>query len=247
MSPPLVTIVVPCFGQAQFLREALESALAQTHPCVEVVVIDDAAPDGALAEAITGEFGVRFIRTPQTGGPGPARNAGIAATTGQYVLPLDADDILHPDYAARAVGVLEQTPEAGVVYSKIQAFGHGGWTWEPSPGWSLRDLIAANRLPNPSLYRRACWDQAGGYPTDLFMCEDWDLWIRIARHGWRFIRIPEYLVFCRQHDSNLTGRLPAQYATYCQRIRARHGAAATDGVVSADVQAHRVTPVPGSR
>src|SRR5689334_20921639 len=110
MATPLVTIVVPCHQQARFLREALESALAQTHPHIEVVVVDDAAPDGALAEAISVEFGVQFIRTRRTAGPGPARNAAIAGSEGHYVLPLDADDIVAPDYVARAVEILERSP-----------------------------------------------------------------------------------------------------------------------------------------
>src|SRR5438067_40242 len=122
----LVTIVVPCHGQAHFLREALESALAQTYPHLEIVVVDDAAPDGALAEAISSEFGVRFVRTASTVGPGPARNTAIAATASAYVLPLDADDIIAPDYVGRAVAVLAGAPDVGVVYCKTQAFGPGG-------------------------------------------------------------------------------------------------------------------------
>lgn len=247
MSPPLVTIVIPCFAQAQFLRDAIESALGQTHRPVEVVVVDDSAPDGWLVEALAREFGVRFVRTPRTLGPGGARNAGIAAGAGDYVLPLDADDILAEDYAERAVELLEGMPNAGVVYCKVQAFGAGGWTWEPPSGWSLRELVVANRLPNPSVYRRVCWEQTGGYPLDMLLCEDWDFWIRIARSGWQLVRIPEYLVFCRQHEANLTRRLPVEYAAYCRRILARHGAAATDAVISFDVDRHALTVPAGSR
>jgi glycosyltransferase involved in cell wall biosynthesis len=247
MSPAVVTIVVPCFGQARFLRDALESALSQTYLWIEVVVVDDAAPDGGMAEAISREFGVGFVRTARTLGPGGARNAGIASGSGEYVLPLDADDILAPDYVERAVALLEGRPEAGVVYCKVQAFGTGAWSWEPPPGWSLRELIRANQLPNPSMYRRACWEEVGGYPGDMFMCEDWDFWIRVARRGWRFVRIPRYLVFCRQHSANLTLRLPVEYGAYCRRILARHEASATDDVVSFEVDEHASTPADGSR
>jgi glycosyltransferase involved in cell wall biosynthesis len=236
--PPLVTIVVPCYGQARFLEEAVDSALGQTHPAIEVVVVDDAAPDGWLAAGIAQQFGVQFVRTPVTRGPGGARNAGVAAGNGQYVLPLDADDVLAPDYVEKAVAVLDARADVGVCYCKLQAFGGGGWTWEPAPGWSLRELIAANRLPNPSMYRRLCWEQTGGYPN-LELCEDWDLWIRVARRGWRFARIPEYLVYCRQHDSNLTHRLPARYAEFCRVIARRHASAAADVPISEDVEVGR--------
>jgi glycosyltransferase involved in cell wall biosynthesis len=235
----LVTIVVPCHRQAHFLREALESALAQTYSHIEIVVVDDAATDGALAEAISGEFGVRFLRTPRTVGPGPARNAAIAATAGTYVLPLDADDIVAPDYVERAVAILVGAPELGVVYCDTQGFGPGGsWTWEPPTGWTVRDLIAGNRLPNSSLYRRACWEHAGGYPTDLFLCEDWDFWVRIARVGWGFTRIPEYLYFKRHHDANLTHQIHVRYDAYARQIRFRHRrAVGADRVVAFDTHA----------
>jgi glycosyltransferase involved in cell wall biosynthesis len=232
---PLVSIVIPCHGQARFVHEAIESALDQSHPRVEVVVVDDAAPDGWLTAGNARQFGVRLVRTPTTQGPGGARNAGVAAGSGQYVLPLDADDVLAPDYVEKAVAVLEAHSDVGVCYCKLQAFGSGGWTWEPPPGWTLRELIAANRIPNPSLYRRVCWEQVGGYPS-LELCEDWDLWIKFARCGWRFARIPEYLVYCRQHESNLTHRLPARYGEFCRLIARRHAAAAADVPISEDVE-----------
>jgi glycosyltransferase involved in cell wall biosynthesis len=229
-----VSIVIPCYRQAHFLGDVLETALGQTHPQIEIVVVDDAAPDGLLAASIAREFGVRLARTPATLGPGGARNAGIEASCGEYILPVDADDLLAPDYVAKAVAVLDAHPSAGVCYCKLQAFGRGAWTWEPSPGWSLRELIDANRLPNPSVYRRTCWEQAGGYPP-FQLCEDWDFWVTVARHGWQFLRIPEYLVFCRQHDRNLTHRLPASYAEFCQLIAKRHAGAAGCGPIAHDV------------
>jgi glycosyltransferase involved in cell wall biosynthesis len=246
MRSPLVTIVIPCHRQAHFLRDAVASALDQTHPAIEVVVVDDAAPDGVLAAAVAHEFGVGFVRTPRTLGPGGARNAGIAAGSGEYVLPLDADDILAPDYAERAVAVLERTPEAGVVYCKLQTFGAGSWTWEPPPGWTLRQLVHANQLPNEALYRRTCWERAGGYPARVFFGEDWDFWIRVARQGWQLVRIPEYLLFCRQHEINLSRLMNSQYASCGRRILASHASAASDVVVSFDAAPVAASPVAGS-
>jgi len=232
---PLVTIVIPCHGQARFLREAIESALDQSYPSVEVVVVDDAAPDGWLAASVADEFGVRFVRTPSTLGPGGARNAGIEASRGDYVLPLDADDLISCDYVARAVSVLEASPQAGVCYCKVQTFGGPAGWWEPAPGWSLRDLIAANRLHTASLYRRVCWEQARGYPP-LALCEDWDFWIAVARNGWTFVRIAEYHVYKRQHERNLTHGLWYRFAYYCRLINQRHAVAARDGCIAFDVE-----------
>jgi glycosyltransferase involved in cell wall biosynthesis len=120
--PPLVTIVIPSHGQARFLAEATESALDQSYPRVEVVIVDDAAPDGDMSAAIAREFGVRFVRTTATLGPGGARNAGIAAGKGEFVLPLDADDLLARDYVAKAAAVLGSDSGLGVCYGLPQFF-----------------------------------------------------------------------------------------------------------------------------
>jgi glycosyltransferase involved in cell wall biosynthesis len=159
-----------------------------------VIVVDKCAPDGWLTEIIAREFGVPLIRTPDVLGAAGSRNAGIAAGSGQYVLPLDADDVLAPDYCARAVAVLEVRGEAGTCYCKTQVFGTGSWTWEPAPGWSLRNLIAANRLPNSCVYRQVCWEQAGGCTSGMEPCDEWKLWVAVARRGWTFQRIPECVV-----------------------------------------------------
>lgn len=231
----IATVVIPC-ADPRFLREAIESALGQSYPRVEVVVVDDGSANGWLTELICHEFGIRMLRTASRLGEAGARNTAIAATEGDYVMPLDDDDIMDRDYVARAVAVLEREPAAGVVYCKLQAFGNASFTWEPAPGWTLRELIASPRVPSPSLYRRRCWEQAGGYTDGMVIGADWDLWIRIAGHGWRFLRIPEYLVFYRRHEANATVVYGHRYAASAARIAERYAAAAADEPIAADVE-----------
>jgi glycosyltransferase involved in cell wall biosynthesis len=230
---PLATIVIPCHGQASFLRESLDSALGQTYPRLEVIVVDDCGRDGAQAAEIAREFGVRIIRTPRVLGPGGARNAGIAATSGTYLLPLDADDVVAPDYLADSIAVLERKRFVGACYCKTQSFGGGGWSWDPPAGWSARDLMAANRLPNSCVYRRVLWAQVGGYRSELALCEDWEFWVACACRGWRFVRIPEYLLFKRIHESNLSHRLDGErLVAASRRIAARYRAPLVDRPIS---------------
>jgi glycosyltransferase involved in cell wall biosynthesis len=244
---PLVSVVVPCFGQTAFLPEAVESALRQTHPRVEVLVVDDAAPDGADIARVAHEFGVRLLRTETNLGPAGARDLGIRASSGTYVLPLDADDILAPDFVAKAVRVLEGEPAAGVCYCKLQAFGAGGWTWEPPPGWSLRELLAGARVPSCSLFRRACWEQVGGYGAEMRLgYEDWDFWVALAVRGWRFVRIPEYLAFYRRHAAVRNDAATLRHAELLALIHRRHGDAAAlvpaDEPLSWDVDWDALSP-----
>src|SRR5262249_27602235 len=99
-SPPLVSIIIPCYRQARFLPGSVGSAVAQTHPGVEVILVDDGSDDDTEAAARAFGDRVRYVRRPN-GGPAAARNTGIAEAHGTHLLFLDADDILHPEAVAR--------------------------------------------------------------------------------------------------------------------------------------------------
>jgi glycosyltransferase involved in cell wall biosynthesis len=223
---PLVSVVVPCHGHAVVLREALQSIAAQTHRPLEIVVVDDADPDGARVAATAREFGAGYIRHDVPRLAAAARNDGIATTTGRYVLPVDADDVLAPTYVAKAVAALEADPEAGVAYCILQAFGTESWIFGHAVGWTLADLLADNRIGPGSLFRRRCWEEVGGYADDVPGYEDWDLWLAIAARGWRFVQIPEFLYFYRLHGANSGALAKPHDAEYRARMAARHGAAA---------------------
>lgn len=190
----------------------------------------------SLAATVARDWGVRLVRTPTSLGPGCARNAGIAAARGAYVLPLDADDVLAPHYIATAVAMLKACPDAGVCYSTVQAFGAEAWTWEAPAGWSLRDLVSANRIPNSSVYRQRCWAQTGGYQEELPCCEDWELWIAIACQGWTFARVLDVGYFYRTHASNRSYDLASRYAESRKLIQARHRGAGANHPISYDVE-----------
>jgi glycosyltransferase involved in cell wall biosynthesis len=231
---PLVSAVIPCHTQAAYMAEAVESVLAQTYPRVEVVVVDDGAPDDRVL-AVALEYGAQLVRLGRNCGCSVARNAGIAASSGEYVLALDADDLVDRTYVAKAVSALARSPDAGVCYAQVQTFGNASWSWAPPSGWSLRQLLAKNRLPVEGVFRRACWEAAGGYPPGVDLCEDWDLWIRVALHGWRFLRIPEYLVYYRRHDANASARLADVEADFARAALSRYGAQAGGEPIARDV------------
>src|ERR1700761_1458333 len=105
MTDPLVSVIIPCYKQAQYLPEAVESVLAQTYPHVETIVVNDGSPDDT--EAVAGRYGdrIRYVWRPN-GGISAARNTGITQARGAYLKFLDSDDLLHPEQIARQMEAL---------------------------------------------------------------------------------------------------------------------------------------------
>src|SRR5690348_2571583 len=120
-----VSVVIPCFNAGEHLDEAVRSALAQTHADLEVVIMDDGSTDPATRRLLDGAAAwprTRILRQANAG-PSAARNAAIEAATGEFILPLDADDRIEPGYVEQAAAILQSRPEVGIVYCRAMKFG----------------------------------------------------------------------------------------------------------------------------
>jgi glycosyltransferase involved in cell wall biosynthesis len=195
--PPAVSVVIPCYQQAAYLAEAVESVVGQTYADWEVVIVDDGSTDAtaAVAEGLIAAHPDRRIRLLRQANQGVAvaRNNGIAASTGRYVLPLDADDVLLPPMLERTVGLLEADPSVAVAYTDYQRFGTEQGIVATGP-WTIEQLCYSCPLSSTSLYRREVWTAVGGYnPNMRHGYEDWDFWIGAAEHGFAGRRVPEAL------------------------------------------------------
>jgi glycosyltransferase involved in cell wall biosynthesis len=129
---PLVSVIIPCYNQAHYLVDAIESALAQTHPRVQIVVVDDGSVDNT-AEVALHYPDVCFVRQPNQG-LGNARNAGFRSSSGEYVAFLDADDRLRPTAAETHLQCFAEHPEAAFVVGDIDLIGADG-SYLRSPRW----------------------------------------------------------------------------------------------------------------
>lgn len=198
---PVVSVVIPCFGQAAFLPDAVESVIAQTLTDWEIIIVDDGSPDDAAAVAsrlIAAHPGhrIRLIRQPNAG-VATARNNAVEAALGRYILPLDADDMIAPTMLQKTVSILEARPEVAIAYTDLQQFGKGT---ERITASDLDPLILpdANQLNYCSLYRREVWEAVGGYDADMVHGhEDWDFWLGAVERGYRAQRITEALFLYR--------------------------------------------------
>lgn len=206
---PIVSIIVPCYLHAHFMDEALQSVLGQTYPHWECIIVNDGSPDDT--ERIAKEWCARDSRfhylKKENGGLSSARNAGIATSTGEYILPLDADDVLHPDYLEKLVPILFEDESLGIVscYTKFFCTDITKTSFDLMPqGTYWRYLLYANQLIATSLYRKECWDIVGGYDESMKKgFEDWDFWLNISKRDWNYKIIPEFLFYYRKSKQSM--------------------------------------------
>lgn len=242
MRPKLVSIVIPCYNLGEYLPEAVESVCRQTYPEWEAVIVDDGSSDPETLRALW-EFsrrGFQVLRT-ENRGASVARNHGIAHTRGDFILCLDADDVLLPEFLAATVPVLESEPEVGIVATNVDLFGWRTGVWHPQ-NHSPVTILWKNCVPSASLFRRICWQEAGGY-KDLAACQDWEFWISIVEHGWRWSVVDEVLYRYRQRRGSISEHREANRDGLLREIVSLHpalyGAHWTEILVEMDVELKR--------
>jgi len=215
-SQPLVSVIIPAFNCASFIRDALRSVSEQSYPSVELLVIDDGSTD-ETPYIVQSQPGVRYLRQDNRG-PSAARNAGIAAARGDYIAFLDADDLWMPDKLARQVSLLQQYPDAAFAFADMRLVSQQNHTEssmfekyflnEKFFGHPCRVIDAAvklvwsNFIPTSTvLTRKHPVEEAGGFDEAFRKCEDWDLWLRLALRA-PIVYSPELLMLKRVHDVN---------------------------------------------
>lgn len=208
----LVSVVIPCYNQAHFLPEAIESVLAQTHPHHEIVVVDDGSTDNTQ-EIVSRYPGCRCVRQPNAG-LAAARNTGIRRSNGDYLVFLDADDRLLPGALQVGLDVLRAHPECAFVSGHYRHIGVDG-AHLPTPDLPCVTedhygaLLRTNYIgmPATALYRREVFEHVTGFDASVAGCEDYDLNLRITR---RFpVHCHEDVVAdYRRHGSTMSGDLP---------------------------------------
>lgn len=184
-----VSIIIPCYNQAQYLDEAIESVLNQTYKNNEIIIINDGSPDETqeMAEFYAKKHNNIKIIKQSNKGLAAARNAGIMMATGDAILPLDADDWIEKDYLEETVRVMVDDNEIGVVTTDLRTFGQMDEVWmRPNYPVKIENLKNNNQIYVCSLIRKEAVLQCGGYNTKMIHgYEDWDLWIDIVKRGWK--------------------------------------------------------------
>lgn len=217
----MVSVVIPFYNQADYVLEAVRSVFAQTYKDFEIIIVDDASQEPLPWQinqyANSPNKKIRIVRNLMNRGIGAARNVGIANATGDFVLPLDADDCILPTFLERVVP--EMIEGVGVVGtwlytepdSESQQLGH---TWQmlgpadssyPIFAPTREQILQGNSLPICSLIRKEALKEVGCYPQYFYKgFEDWYLWASIVCKGsWKVKVVEDYLFRYRVHQKSV--------------------------------------------
>ncbi|HXP59517.1 MAG TPA: glycosyltransferase, partial [Dongiaceae bacterium] len=212
---------------AHYVPEAVESVVAQTLADWELIIVNDGSPDNtseAARELIARHPGrsIRLIEKPN-GGLSSARNAGIRAARGRYILPLDADDKIRPMLLEKLAAILDAKPEVGFAYTHIQHFGALD-TEYPLPDFDPATLIGKDNIACVcALFRKSAWEQTGGYNEAMREgYEDWDFWIGCVEHGWAGYCLHEPLFLYRKSGQSMLAQANRKREGLVARIVLNH-------------------------
>ncbi len=222
--PGRVSVIVPAYNHAAYVRECIDSALNQTYPDVEVVVVDDGSTDGTYEILRTYGDRITLIRQ-ENRGTQAARNTAIRASTGEFIALLDSDDVWLPHKLERQIPLLADQ-RVGLVYGyayRVDASGQisdGGRPFGevmPATLSQVEALLIRNPVPTLSaVFRRTCISSLGGFDEAFVGIADRDMWLRIASR-WRVLCLPEPEGYYSVHPLNTTKMLYQTKLAYEER------------------------------
>lgn len=236
---PLVSAVVPAFNAERHLEQTLQSLVTQSYTNLEIIVVDDGSEDRThhIAETMARRYPqIRMVHQPNQG-VAAARNRGIGESRGEFIAPIDADDIWFPDAVMKLATCLRNSDaRTGVAYGWSVTLDEdglldGGLRCSKIAGDVLGTLICHNFLGNASatLIRRECFEKVGGYDPQFRTestqgCEDWDLYLRIAQY-YQFTVVPEFLFGYRRLRSSMSSNADAMAKSHgylLEKVKLRH-------------------------
>ena len=195
-----VSVVITCYNQGQYLDDSINSVINSDYPDVEIVIVDDGSNDYQTKKILKkyADLGYKVI-IQSNQGVCNARNNGIAAATGKYILPLDADDKIEETYISKAVKILAENPQTGIVLCNgiLWASQSGGGKWKLSSP-TIINMLIQNCIFSSAIFRKSDFEKFGGYnPAMTLGDEDWELWLKFLENGLKAYKINEELFYYR--------------------------------------------------
>ncbi len=199
---PALTIVIPCYNHGRFIKELLESISAQTLKNIETIIVNDGSTDcteNIVRNFIATNSGLNLkLINQDNGGTSVARNRGIAASSAEFILTVDADDIIYPKFAEKMLQTISRHKNTGIAYSDFFDTALN----EPvrrSP--SVSNVDKGLQSPGGNIiFRKRAWLDAGGFDPNMTVgYEDWDFAVKVLEKGWKIVHLPEVLFSYRKH------------------------------------------------
>ena len=186
---PNISIIMPTYNRARYLKDAVDSVLAQTYQDWELIVVDDGSTDHTvevLNQCVKQDKRIYYIHQSNLGGA-TARNAALTKSTGQYIAFIDDDDCWLPKKLEMQVKLMDSRPEVGFCYTRFQIYKkvedrlEKGTLFPPFLATKFEELFDAFIAPSAAIFRKTCLDQAGWFNVQHSRCEDFDLWLRVGQ------------------------------------------------------------------
>lgn len=213
-----LSVIIPSFNQQEYLPDAIESVLSNTRLPDEIIIVDDGSTDHSLDIAKTYQSSRTRVIHQINKGLASARNTGIMNATSDYILPLDADDLINENCIEKMIEAIEKT-HADIIAPSFKAFGKHNHHVILADSLTVKDFVHDNRVPYCSAIRRTRLLEIGGYnPRMVYGYEDWALWINLLQNGASIVTMKDVLFLYRtkeismltnaqQHDGELRQRI----------------------------------------
>ncbi|MDO4700404.1 MAG: glycosyltransferase family A protein [Moraxella sp.] len=226
---PLVSVVIPYYNCEKYIEEALASVEAQCYRNFEMILVNDGSTVSStlfVEKLLENKPDIHYIHQKNKG-LAATRNVGAKLATGEFLLFLDADNKIKPDYLKKTVPVLLSNPSCKLVYTKAELFEAETGEWKLPPYIDFCDLLLGNKIDALALIRKDDFNHLGGFDESLSSHEDWDYWIRLLQHGGEVIRLDEILFYYRKRldKTSITNQLlndRNQERTSWQKIYIKH-------------------------
>lgn len=223
MAEPLVSVVTACYNDAHFIHLPIDSVLNQPYENFEMIIVNDGSTDPETLQILENvkHPKIKIIHQKNKGLPG-ARNTGIRAAKGEYILPLDADDKITPICLTQSVEVLNSMSDIAMVYGNYRVFGDED-RFVPTGKFNTYRILFANYPTVCSMFRRSAWEGVGGYTESMTGgCEDWEFWIKLIENGWRMEKVEEILFMYHKHGKSMVDDTLKNFKHVKAQIRSLH-------------------------
>lgn len=201
----LISVIIPCYNHGQYIDDAISSVEQYKGNDYEIIIVNDGSTDEHtnmhLSELKDRGYNVIF---QENQGLGKTRNNGIKIAKGEYILPLDADNRISPDYISKSIKIFELYPDVSIVYSDRQCFGNINSIYKAGE-FSKERIVDGNYIDACAVYRKSLWELVGGYDEGMPLqgWEDWDFWLMAIEKNANFYYIAEPLFDYRVVDNSM--------------------------------------------
>jgi len=217
-----VSVVIPCYNSGKTVLRAIQSVQTQTYEDIEIIVVNDGSTDASTIDLLKKVSKEIKVINQENKGLSSARNTGIKESNGKYILPLDSDDYLLPNFVEKAIIKIRNEKETHVVFSNLHMFGDIEGVLNRNYNYFVQ--LFTNQLPYCLIFEKKIWNDIGGYDENMKLgYEDWEFNIRLGKNGYYPSKINEALFYYSVSSKGmLQSKSDKNYINILRYIRRKH-------------------------